>query len=304
MSARQREHWRLRWARALDPELRRARGLSPVNQVIVAIILVSVVIGILDTEPELHRDWAGWFRALEAVFLVVFVVEYIARAAVATVNPRHPTVLAYLLTPAALFDLAVIVGVLLPFFGLEANLLRLVRAFRLIRLARLGRFSVAIRLIGTAISSRGPEIAVSLIFAGVLLLVSSTGLYLVEGPVQPEAFGSIPRAMWWSVATLTTVGYGDVVPVTGLGRILAALTAFTGIAVIAIPTGLIAAAFAEAIRAARAHHPQHAGGEGPAAPPPSPPPSPPASSPPPPAQERPPHEPPAPPPAGEPPRSG
>ncbi len=255
-----REGLRARWARALDPELRRARGLSAVNRAVVVLILASVLTAILETEPVLRAAGGRAFVVAEGVFLAAFVVEYLARAWTATVNPRWPSLGAYLRSPVALFDLAVILGVLLPFFGMEASLLRLFRAFRLLRLARLGRFSQAMRLIGAAVSGRGPEIGVSIGFAAGLLLCASTGLYLAEGGVQPEAFGSIPRAMWWAVATLTTVGYGDVVPVTGLGRVLAALTAFTGIAVIAVPTGLIAAAFADAMRAARSH--RRGGGEG------------------------------------------
>lgn len=91
----------------------------------------------------------------------------------------------------------------------------------------------------------------SLGLATLLLLVSSTMLYLIEGAHQPETFGSIPRTMWWSIATLTTVGYGDVYPVTPLGKIFAGMTAVTGIGLIAMPTGILAAAFSDAIQAQR-----------------------------------------------------
>jgi voltage-gated potassium channel len=91
----------------------------------------------------------------------------------------------------------------------------------------------------------------SVMIAGVLLLVSSTLLYIVEGDGQPEAFGSIPRAMWWSIATLTTVGYGDVIPVTAIGRLLSGLTALLGIGLIAMPTGILASAFSDALQRQR-----------------------------------------------------
>jgi voltage-gated potassium channel len=84
-----------------------------------------------------------------------------------------------------------------------------------------------------------------------LLLISSTFLYLVEGDAQPEAFGSIPRAMWWSIATLTTVGYGDVIPVTALGRVFSGVTAIIGIGLIAMPTGILAAAFSDGLERRR-----------------------------------------------------
>jgi voltage-gated potassium channel len=84
------------------------------------------------------------------------------------------------------------------------------------------------------------------------MLVSATALYLVEGPEQPDKFGSIPRALWWAAVTLTTIGYGDVFPVTPLGKLLAAMTAMAGIGLIAAPTGILAAAFSEAFQ--RQHH--------------------------------------------------
>jgi voltage-gated potassium channel len=125
--------------------------------------------------------------------------------------------------------------------------LRLVRLVRIVALAKLGRYSSALNAIGHAIHSRRYELTMSLVIAGMLLLVSSTFLYLVEGEGQPDDFGSIPRAMWWSIATLTTVGYGDAVPQTVIGRILAGFTAITGIGLIAMPTGILAAAFSDAL---------------------------------------------------------
>lgn len=112
--------------------------------------------------------------------------------------------------------------------GVEGVLLRLLRLGRLLRLAKLGRFSQAFRDIAFAVSKRRYELVVSLVIASVLMLVSASLLYVVEGDGQPDAFGSIPRAMWWSMATLTTVGYGDIVPLTVLGRVLATFTAVMG----------------------------------------------------------------------------
>ena len=128
---------------------------------------------------------------------------------------------------------------------------RLLQLLRLLRLARIGRYSRAMNLVVEAIRSRGTELILSFAFALTLMLGAATLLYIVEGPTQPAAFGSIPRAMWWAVETLTTVGYGDAVPVTPLGRILAAVTALCGIGFIALPTGILASAFSDALRRAR-----------------------------------------------------
>ena len=102
--------------------------------------------------------------------------------------------------------------------------------------------------IGKAIYNRRHELLISIMLATVIMIFSSSILYLVEGAAQPEHFGSIPRAMWWSIATLTTVGYGDAYPITALGKIFAAITAIAGIGLIAMPTGILAASFSEAIK--------------------------------------------------------
>ena len=109
----------------------------------------------------------------------------------------------------------------------------------------MGRYSIALQMIYHAIAERRYELGVSIVIAFSLMLLASTALYMAERSSQPEAFGSILRSMWWSVATLTTVGYGDVVPLTILGRIAAALTAVTGIGIIALPTGILAGAFSD-----------------------------------------------------------
>ena len=233
---------------ALDPEMKRTSGLSKTNIAIMCLICLSMLMGVLETEESLTDRFQRVFDAAHVVLFVVFGAEYVARLVAAPVNPRYASSWRYAITFASLLDLVVLVSFLLPLFGSEAALLRMFRAARLVRLARLGRYSLAMQMIGAAVSQRRYELGVSVVAAFGLMLLSSSALYLVERDIQPEAFGSIPRAMWWSVATLTTVGYGDIVPVTGLGRIAAALTALTGVGLIALPTGILAGAFSEALR--------------------------------------------------------
>lgn len=242
---------RRRLAQELDPELYPRAGLSPLNTFLLAFIVASIIIGILETEPVLREDWPRFFKLAEFAFVVLFLSEFAGRLICAPLNPRYVNIYGFLRSWPALIDVAVLVTLVLPFFGLEPTLLRMVRALRILRLARLGRFSIALSHLGEAFAERRYELIAGFVFSGLLLLCAATALYLVEGGIQPEAFGSIPRALWWAVATLTTVGYGDVVPVTGIGRVLAAFTAFAGIAVIAIPTGIMAAAFTDVIRKAR-----------------------------------------------------
>ncbi len=237
---------RRRVARALDPALRR-RGLSPANRVVLGLILLSVVTAVLGTEPAVTEGREGLFRAVEGFLLAAFALEYLLRLWAAPDFHGHPSRLRWMLGPAALVDLLVILSMALPFLGFEAAVLRLVRAFRLLQLARLGGYSRALRLVMETLAERRAEMVISVTVTLALMLFAATCLFVVEGPHQPETFGSIPRAMWWAVATLTTVGYGDAVPVTGLGKFFAAITALSGVAVIALPTGIVAGAFAEAM---------------------------------------------------------
>lgn len=242
---------RHRVSRAVDPEMSDGDGLSRFNLWVVLAIAVMVTIGVLETEIHVIRQYGGLMTVLKYLLFAFFAVEYGLRLWVATLNPRNRSMLQYALSPSALLDFAVLFTFVTPFLGIETTVFRLLQLTRLFRLARIGRYSRAMNLLFEAIRSRDIELALSAALAFGLMLMSATLLYIVESTAQPEAFGSIPRAMWWAVETLTTVGYGDVVPITPLGRILASVTALCGIGIIALPTGLLAGAFAEAIRRAR-----------------------------------------------------
>jgi voltage-gated potassium channel len=227
-------------------------GLSPLNQLVVVLIFASVGVAIVESEATVHSGRERVFFWVEIGFASLFFAEYVLRLWVSAESPAYGGGLLlgrlrYAISPAALLDLLAVLPVLFTLYGSEVFLLRLLRLVRILRLAKLGPFSVAIVAIVEAIKSRRYELTMSLLIAGLLLLISSTLLYLVEGGVQPDIFGSIPRAMWWSVTTLTTVGYGDAVPITAAGRILAGLTAIIGIGLIAMPTGILAAAFSDAL---------------------------------------------------------
>jgi voltage-gated potassium channel len=239
---------------ALEPSAR-ATGLSRLNRVIAIAIVVSVVFAIIESEPRVLEASPALFVAVEYFFGGLFLMEYLARLWVSVENPRYAAGwrgrVRYMVSPTALLDLLAVSPLFLAAIGTEAYVVRLVRLLRVVRLANLGRFSGAIGALTAAIRSRRFELLVSFCFAGLVLLLTSTLMYVVEGGGQPDAFGSIPRAMWWSVATLTTVGYGDVIPLTPMGRVLAGITAVTGIGLIAMPTGILAAALSQAMRSGR-----------------------------------------------------
>lgn len=243
-------------------------GLTITNRVIAGVIIVSVVVAVLSTEPEIVRGRYTQFLYAEMAFGVLFLIEYVARIWSLAEAPGPGGAWRkrwrFARSVIGLIDLAVVIASLFPFLVTSASILRIVRLLRLAELMQFGRFSLALREIGKAVSERRYDLFVTLALAGGLILLSATALYWAESDEQPAAFGSIPRAMWWAVVTLTSVGYGDVVPVTPLGKLFASAVALGSIAMIAVPTGIIAAAFSdgmqrhrqqvEALRRTREHH--------------------------------------------------
>lgn len=236
----------------LDPKAWPDRGLSPLNVVICCVIFSTSLLAIIETEQTITAEYGTLLDILEVGSAALFLLEYSARVWTSVENPRYGDSLQgrlrYVVSPMALVDLIALLPFLFFWTGSEVFLIRLVRVVRVLRLARLGRFSDAITHVVQAIRSRSYELILTLAGAAFLLVVSSTFLYIAEGDAQPHAFGSIPRAMWWSVVTLTTVGYGDVYPITVVGKLFAAITAITGIGLIAMPTGILAAAFSEGMQ--------------------------------------------------------
>jgi voltage-gated potassium channel len=225
-------------------------GLTQAQKLSVTLILASVAVAILGTEPVAVAKAGPLLRNLERGFVAAFVLEYVLRLWSVGSNPAYSGLkgrLRYALSFFAVIDLLAIVPFL---FGLGAHslLFRLFRLFRLLALSRLLRYSQAMRIVLGAIADRRYELTFSLAFAACIILLSAGALYSVEAEANPEAFGSIPRAIWWSVTTLTTVGYGDAIPRTLLGKFFAALTSLAGIGLIAMPTGILAAAFSQAFQ--------------------------------------------------------
>lgn len=229
-------------------------GLTKAQRLSVMLILASVAVAIVGTEPMAVAKAGPLLRNLESGFVAAFVLEYVLRVWSAGSDPAYSGLkgrLRYVLSFFAVIDLLAIVPFL---FGLGAHslLFRLLRLFRLLALSRLLRYSQAMRIVLGAIADRRYELAFSLAFAACIILLSAGALYSVEADVNPEAFGSIPRSIWWSVTTLTTVGYGDAIPRTLLGKCFAALTSLAGIGLIAMPTGILAAAFSQAFHEVKA----------------------------------------------------
>ena len=240
----------------LEPHARGETGLSITNKFLVLCIILASALAILDTEPTVSEGYGRHFRSAELLFGVIFSVEYFARLWIAPENPRWARYrfprLRYAFSIQALIDLLAIVPTLVPSnAGAGSVLLRFFRVLRILRLAKLGRMSTAWHDLATALSERRHELLLTVSIAGFVLLVASTLMYWAEADAQPDKFGSIPRAMWWCIVTLTTVGYGDTFPVTVLGKMLSGLVAIAGIGLIAMPTGILAAAFSDVVQRRR-----------------------------------------------------
>lgn len=223
-------------------------GLTRTQTASAVLIVISVIYAIVRTERVVVDYLSVWADRFDLLIVILFTMEYLARVWSIGANPKFQGLvgrLRYMATPMALIDLLAI----LPFlFGIggQSFLVRIFRLFRLLAISRLMRYSEAMRLVVHAIVDRRFELAFATGLSFTAIVLAAGALYTVEGDMQPEAFGSIPRAMWWSICTLTTVGYGDAVPVTILGKMFGALTAISGIGLIAMPTGILAAAFSEA----------------------------------------------------------
>lgn len=231
------------------------RGNSLASRVfdwtITTLILVSVII-VFAVTFDLPEEVQRVLMCIEETASVVFTIEYLLRILTADLlYPGRGAVVSrirYVLSPMAIIDLLAILPFWLPMF-LPCSMLALrsLRLVRILRILKLNRYFDAIRSIGEVLSSKRRELIGSLFFVGLLMLVSSLLMYSVEHDAQPEVFRNAFSGLWWAVATLTTVGYGDIYPVTILGRILGALIAFSGIAALAIPTGIITAGLTERI---------------------------------------------------------
>jgi voltage-gated potassium channel len=153
-----------------------------------------------------------------------------------------------MLTPLALIDLLAIIPFYLPLLSPQMRVGRALRLFRLFRVLKLNRYTDSLTIVVQVLRLKQEELILSLFVLSILLAIASSLIYFAEHQAQPDAFSSIPEAMWWGTITLTTVGYGDVYPVTLIGRILGAILAILGIGLFALPAGILASGFAEELQ--------------------------------------------------------
>ena len=222
----------------LERPERDATGPRVLEIALVVLIILNVSAVIVETVDPIYRRWQSAFDHFETLSLTIFVVEYLTRLWVA---PEHPDIrsrLKWALTPTAIIDLlAILPALLVLFYPID---LRILRAFRMLRLLKLTRYSPALRMLLAVFEEEAGAFLAGFFILVLMLIFAASGAWLVEHRAQPENFGSIPAAMWWAVTTLTTVGYGDVTPITAAGKIFGAIITVVGIGMAALPAGIIA----------------------------------------------------------------
>ncbi len=218
---------------------------------IMGLIFLNVAAVVLETIDWLYLRYAFIFNAFDVFSVAVFTVEYLLRVWSCTANPEFQDSvrgrLRFMVTPLALIDLMAVLPFYLPFVFPDLRFMRALRLFRLLRVLKLVRYSDSLQTFVDVLRLKKEELLLMLFAIMILLVVSSSLMYDAEHEAQPEAFSSIPAAMWWGIVTLATVGYGDVYPVTPWGKLIGSIVVILGIGLFALPTGVLASGFAEVL---------------------------------------------------------
>ncbi len=223
------------------------------DRLIVGLIFINIIAVILGSISSIERKFARALQIFEFASVIIFTIEYLFRIYACPENPKYSGPIRgrvrFALTPLLLIDLLAILPFYIPLLlPVDLRFLRAMRLFRVFRFFKLGRYSRSLKAIGNVLSSKRGELLITLFLIFILLIVSSSLLYYAERDAQPDKFSSIPGSMWWSVVTLTTVGYGDVFPITPLGKFFGAIISFLGIGLFALPAGILGAGFLEEMR--------------------------------------------------------
>ena len=214
------------------------------------LVAVNVLAVSLETVDSLHRAYADIFWWIEVVSVSLFTLEYGLRLWSAAASAEELEIsslkarLSYVFSPTGIIDLVAILPSLLPLLFGSIDL-RWLRVLRLARLFKFSHYTSALEDLISSVKRERESFVATTYLLFLALMISSTMIYVFEHELQPENFGSIPESMWWSFVTLTTVGYGDVVPMTAAGRAIAALTALMGVCVVALLTGIVATGFSK-----------------------------------------------------------
>ena len=224
-----------------------------VDYFLIFLIMTNVAAVIAESVDQWYYPYQMYFTWFENFSIVVFSIEYLLRLwSVADAKPDNTTWRQrwnWLKSPSALIDLIAIAPAFLNFFvSIDLRFLRILRLFRILKLTR---YFASMRILLVVISKEKGSFQAVIFILIIMIVTASSGIYLVENHAQPEEFESIPKAMWWAVVTLTTVGYGDVTPITNAGKILGAVITILGVGLAALPAGILATGLANELEQRR-----------------------------------------------------
>lgn len=223
------------------------------NIFLISLIILNIFAVALETVQDISEIYSRPFRVFEWFSMVVFTVEYVLRVWTCTLKPEYsqPVIgrIRYMFTPSAIIDLMVVIPFLLPLiFYMDLRFLRVLRLFRLFALFKMARYSKSLHLFKEVLKDTREELFIVLAATMGMLVFASGVIYFIENKAQPEAFSSIPAAMWWAISTMTTVGYGDVYPITTLGKFFGGFVSLLGLGTFGLPVGIIAYGFIEELQ--------------------------------------------------------
>ncbi len=242
-----------RVADLMAPVARHDRVINTFDKLILALILLNVLAVVLETVKFLNANYGIWFFGFEIFSMVFFTTEYLLRLWACTTSEKYRDPvkgrIRYAITPMMLLDLlAILPFYLSTFFAVDLRFIRAFRLFRLLVVLKLVRYSRSLKLFIQVGKEKKEELLVTFSMIIFLLIFASCIIYFLENEVQPDAFSSIPASMWWGVATMTTVGYGDIYPITPLGKVFGGLIAILGLGMFGLPAAILATGFLEELQ--------------------------------------------------------
>jgi voltage-gated potassium channel len=218
------------------------------DYIIISLIILNTVATAVDTLAVLPRSVIASLRIFEVFSISIFTIEYILRIYISDLThpskTRYSSAFKFVFSFFGLIDLFAILPFYLPFFvKADLRFLRMIRLVRFLRILKINRYNSSLTLIREVLREKRVEIGITFFLAILILLISGFTMYCVENPVQPDKFPNLFSSLWWAVATLTTIGYGDIYPITTLGKVISSIVGFLGIGLIALPTGIISSGF-------------------------------------------------------------
>lgn len=223
---------------------------SVFDKSILILIVLNVTAVILESFQGLASKYQKFFNFFEVFSIIIFTIEYLLRIFTADYKyykgRKINSILKYLFSPMALIDLLAILPFYLPMLiSIDLRFLRILRLVRILRILKISRYTKSLKLIAKVLKRKKEELVITIFVTFLLLLLAASIMYYVEKEAQPKSFPNIIASLWWAVATLTTVGYGDIYPITTLGKLLSGVIAILGIGIVALPAGIISSGFVE-----------------------------------------------------------